>query len=135
MTLRRVLSALVLSALTLTGCSKDPEVAKREFMESGDRYVAEGKMSEAIIEYRNAVQQDPLYGEARVKLAAALRETGDVANALRESIRAADVLATEPKLGAAPTRRWPSIRNTSKPKFSGQTHLQGYGRSTKRSLK
>jgi hypothetical protein len=65
-------AALAAAAVSLTaaaGCSKDPEVAKREYLESGDRYVAEKKFSEAAIEYRNAIQQDARFGEARFKLA------------------------------------------------------------------
>src|SRR5215208_2693000 len=84
---------LVLSvAVALAGCGKDPEVAKREFMRSGQQYVAAGKYKEAIIEFRNAVQQDPRYGEARFALAGALLKTSDVQGAFREYARAADLL-------------------------------------------
>jgi tetratricopeptide (TPR) repeat protein len=73
-------------------CSKDPEVAKREYLRSGDRYASEKKFREAIVEYRNAIQQDPRYGEARLKLGDSYVEVGDVANAYREYLRAADLL-------------------------------------------
>jgi hypothetical protein len=33
--------------------------------------MAAGKINEAVIEYRNAIQADPTMGEARTKLAAA----------------------------------------------------------------
>ncbi len=58
--------ALLLCSGVAAGCSKDPEVAKREYLRSGDAYVEEKKYKEAIIEYRNAVQQDPRFGEARL---------------------------------------------------------------------
>lgn len=83
-------------ALSLSACSKDPEVAKREFLQSGDGYVKQEKYAEAIIEYRNAVQQDPRFAEARQKLAEAYLKVGDAANAYREFIRAADLLPDDP---------------------------------------
>jgi Tfp pilus assembly protein PilF len=70
MVLKTAVLRLTLGAccvMTATACSKDPEVAKREFVASGDRYVSEGKLSEAVVEYRNAWQQDTRYGEARFK--------------------------------------------------------------------
>jgi tetratricopeptide (TPR) repeat protein len=70
-----LLLAAAISALTVA-CSKDPEVAKREYVRSGDAYVAKKQYKEAIIEYRNAVQLDPRYGEARAKLARRLRASG-----------------------------------------------------------
>ena len=50
------------------------------------------RYSEAIIEYRNAVQKDPKSGEARQKLANAYAKVGDTPNAYREYLRAADLL-------------------------------------------
>ena len=74
------------------GCQANPDVAKQEYLKSGDRYVAEKKYSEAIVQYRNALQQDPKFGEARYKLAEAYLKVGDVGDATREYIRAADLL-------------------------------------------
>src|SRR5262245_47551864 len=85
---------LVLAGLVF-GCGKDPEVAKREYMKSGQDYVAAGKLKEAIIEYRNAIQQDPRFGEARFALAGALLKTGDNQGAYREYQRAADLLTKD----------------------------------------
>ena len=92
-------SAILLVPLTLlfatAACSKDPEVVKREYVRSGDAYVAKKQYKEAAIEYRNAVQQDAKFGEARAKLADAYLEAGDVENAVRENIRAADGLPND----------------------------------------
>jgi tetratricopeptide (TPR) repeat protein len=77
------------------GCSRDPEVAKREYVRSGDAYVAKKQYSEAVVEYRNAIQRDPRFGEARAKLADAYFQAGDVENAFREYIRAADLLSND----------------------------------------
>jgi tetratricopeptide (TPR) repeat protein len=76
----------------LAACRHDPAAAKRRFLASGDQYVASGKLAEAIIQYRSAVQEDPRAGDARAKLADAFLGTGDGANALREYVRAADLL-------------------------------------------
>ena len=60
-----------------------------EGLGSGDRYVAEQKYQEAVVEYRNAIQQDPKFGEARYKLAETYAKLQDPRNAYREYIRAA----------------------------------------------
>ena len=84
--------ALLFGTCVAASCSKDPEVAKREYVRSGDAYVAEKKYKEAVIEYRNAVQQDPLFGEARFKLAETYAQEKNVTGAYGEYIRAADLL-------------------------------------------
>jgi tetratricopeptide (TPR) repeat protein len=91
MTGRFLLAAIAL-VLPLAGCSRDPEVAKRRYLESGNQYSANKQHKEAIVEYRNAVKQDPRFGDARLKLAESLVETGDFQNAYREYVRAADLL-------------------------------------------
>src|SRR6266542_4422788 len=85
-------AVLMLVIASVFGCSKEPEVAKRQYVESGDRYTAAKKYPEAIIQYRNAIAQDPRYGEARYKLAEVLASAGDPAGAYREYVRAADLL-------------------------------------------
>ena len=70
--------------IAVGACGKDPEVAKREFLKNGQQYATSGKLKEAIIEYRNAIQQDPRFGEARLALAGALVKTGDNQGAYRE---------------------------------------------------
>ena len=54
---RVILAAVVaFSALSGVSCSKDPEVAKREYLASGDAYFEQKKYAEAVVEYRNAIQ-------------------------------------------------------------------------------
>jgi putative PEP-CTERM system TPR-repeat lipoprotein len=78
--------------MACAACAEDPAVASRQFMDSGNGYYDRGSYQEAIIEYRNAVQQQPTLGEAREKLADAYLKVGDPVNAYRESIRAADLM-------------------------------------------
>lgn len=93
---RPILPALlVLLAAGVVACSKDPEIAKREFVARGDAYVAENRYPEAIIEYRNAVQQDARFGEARLRLADTYAHQGDAVGALGEYVRAADLLVDD----------------------------------------
>lgn len=84
--------ALATVVIAGSGCAKDPDTAKRAFVASGDAYLAHGKTAEAIIEYRNAIQQDPAFAEARLKLSDAYLRAGDRAGAIGELIRAADLL-------------------------------------------
>jgi putative PEP-CTERM system TPR-repeat lipoprotein len=87
MRLRGHWSAIVL-ALALAGCSK----SAAQYFESGNKYFADKKYREAIVEYRNAIQQQANHGEAHLKLAEACMQVGDVQNAYREYVRAADLL-------------------------------------------
>jgi putative PEP-CTERM system TPR-repeat lipoprotein len=83
------LSVLVVVSIS---CSRDPEVAKREYVASGDQFLSQGKVKEAIVQYRNALRYDPRSGEARYKLAEAFVQDHDWARAGREYIRAADLM-------------------------------------------
>jgi tetratricopeptide (TPR) repeat protein len=83
---------LVAVLVVCCGCSRDPKARKAKYLKSGDSYAQQGKLSEAIIEYRNAVQADPVDGDARLKLADAYSTNRDMNNAAREYIRAADLL-------------------------------------------
>ena len=61
----RIVVVIALAAIAAAGCSKDPLKRSRDSIASGDRYAADKKFKEAVIEYRNAVQADPRSGEAR----------------------------------------------------------------------
>jgi putative PEP-CTERM system TPR-repeat lipoprotein len=83
-------------------CSQNVEVAKRKYLESGNKYFAQKKYAEATIQYSNALHQDPRFGEAHLKLADAYRALGNTRAAFPEYIRAADMLPdnTEAQLRA-----------------------------------
>jgi tetratricopeptide (TPR) repeat protein len=84
--------AILVAFAVATGCSKDPGVAAAEYIKSGDRYFDQKKYSEAALQYRNAVQQDPKSGDAHLKLAKTFEATGDLDGAGREFIRAGDAM-------------------------------------------
>ena len=85
-------SLVLCLALGGTSCASNPDEAKRKAVESGDRYVASRNFNEAIIEYRRAIQNDALFGEAHSKLAKTYLAIGDGNSAYGEIMRAADLL-------------------------------------------
>ena len=89
--LARVALAPVLLAVAVS-CARDPEAAKQRAFASAEQYFAAGKFSEAIIEYRNALIDDPRFGRARFKLAESYAATNDLRSAYYEYLRAADLL-------------------------------------------
>src|SRR5262245_21472929 len=86
-----ILCACVL-ALIAASCTHDPQKLKKQYVASGDQYFAKKNYNEAIVQYRNAVAQDGIFGEAHLKLAAAYEANNDLNAALREYTRAADLL-------------------------------------------
>jgi len=91
-TARTSLFVSLVALLLAAGCSRDPEARKQAFYESGVKYAEEGDHRAAIIEFRNAVSIDPVFGAARARLAESYARIGDAANALAEFVRAADLL-------------------------------------------
>jgi tetratricopeptide (TPR) repeat protein len=65
--LRRLCLGLLIAAAV--GCTRDPEVLKRNDLERGDKFVTEKKYSEAVIEYSRALQRDPTFADAYVRIA------------------------------------------------------------------
>lgn len=60
-----VISATV---LTLVSCNTDPNVAKKKYLDLGNKYFDRGKYKEANIMYRRALDKDKRYGPAYYKL-------------------------------------------------------------------
>jgi tetratricopeptide (TPR) repeat protein len=65
----RQLLAAALMAIFLAGCSRDPNVIKQKYVQSGTRYFEKGKYREAAIQFQNAIKLDPRYAEAHYQLA------------------------------------------------------------------
>jgi len=75
----------------LTGCSRDPNVRKQKFLESGDRYFDKGKYREAAIQYANALQVDSRFAQAHYKLGETYLRLGDGNHAVQELSRTVDI--------------------------------------------
>lgn len=83
---------VILAALTLVSCSRDPNVAKKRYLENGNKYFAKGKYKEASIMYRNALQKDQRYGPGYYHLALTDLKLGRIPNALGELRRAIELI-------------------------------------------
>src|SRR4029453_6129113 len=80
-----------LFGLLLTSACTSNEVAKARYLESGNQFFARKDFKNATIQYRNALLKDPRFNDARTKLAEAYERLGDLPNASREFVRAADL--------------------------------------------
>ena len=83
---------VILAALALVSCSRDPNAAKKRYLENGNKYFAKGKFKEASIMYRNALQKDQRYGSAYYHLAQTDLKLGRISNALGELRRAIELI-------------------------------------------
>jgi putative PEP-CTERM system TPR-repeat lipoprotein len=90
MTLRRTLlpfALAALAALLLTGCGKKPE----DMVASAKDYLAKNDHNAAIIQLKNALQENPDLGEARLLLGRAQLQADDLAAAEKELRRALEL--------------------------------------------
>jgi putative PEP-CTERM system TPR-repeat lipoprotein len=76
---------LLLAALTLAACLKD---SPEKLVASAKDYLARGEYNAAVIQLKNALQEAPTHGEARLLLGRALLETRDPVSAEKELRRA-----------------------------------------------
>jgi len=75
------------TALLLAACS---QATPEELVQRAREYQAENEISSAVIELKNALQQNPNFGEARLMLGKLYLTSGDPASALKELERALD---------------------------------------------
>jgi tetratricopeptide (TPR) repeat protein len=87
-------AAVVVAVLVGAACSRDPNVAKRKYVESGNRYYDRGKYKEALIMYRNALKKDPKYGEAYYRSALTEMKLGAWDAAVKDFHRSLDTWPT-----------------------------------------
>src|SRR5688572_30013313 len=87
----RALVAVALVLTALVGCMRDPVAQKQGHLERGNRYLAEGKHNEAIIELKNAIQVDPSFAPALRALGRAYAAKSWYPDAVRELQRAVDL--------------------------------------------
>jgi putative PEP-CTERM system TPR-repeat lipoprotein len=85
------LACVALLVVAAAGCSRNPETKARSHAAKADAYVEQRQLSEAIIEYRNAIKTRPEWAEAHYKLAKAYMRSGDPVKAYGAYSRAADL--------------------------------------------
>jgi len=88
---------LFLSFALLPGCHRDPNVRKQKYMESGQRYSAQGKDKEAIIQYSNALKIDKNFADAYYARAQAFLHVGALSNAYSDLQRTVYLQSTNYK--------------------------------------
>ncbi len=77
-------ATLFIALAVLSGCRGNPDVAKQKYLESGKRYLAQGKMREATIEFSNALKIDRNFPEAHYQLGLTLLRMGRLGQAYSE---------------------------------------------------
>jgi tetratricopeptide (TPR) repeat protein len=87
----RLLLACSLFTALFTGCSRDPNVRKQKYLDSGDKYSAEGRYREASIQYLNAIQIDSRFAQAHYDLSQAYLKLGESSRAFQELNRTVDL--------------------------------------------
>jgi cellulose synthase operon protein C len=75
--LQFALAAVCVLGAMLTGCSRDPNVRKQKYLESGQRYFDKGRYREAAIQFENAIQVDARFADAHYMLSETEMKLGD----------------------------------------------------------
>src|ERR1700675_1059911 len=78
-------------AAMLGGCSRDPNVRKQKYLESGDRYYEKARYREAAIQYENAIQVDARFADAHYKLALTEIKLRQIPSAAQELARTIEI--------------------------------------------
>ncbi|HET9306893.1 MAG TPA: tetratricopeptide repeat protein [Candidatus Sulfotelmatobacter sp.] len=86
----RLLPCLMIVTL-FAACTRDPNVRKQKYFDSGDKYFAQGKYREAVIQYSNAIQIDPRFAQAHYQLSQAYLKMGDSQRAYPELSRTVEL--------------------------------------------
>jgi len=91
----RLVAVFVAALVGLASCSRDPQVVKKRYFESGNKYFEKGRYKEASIQYRNAIKADPKYGAAYYKLALTSLKGGDYGGAVGQLRRAVELVSKD----------------------------------------
>lgn len=91
----RVLAGFALFVLGLLSCNTDPNVAKKRYLEMGNKYYDRGKYKNADIMYRRAIEKDKLFGPAYYKLGLTYYKEGTLTLAVSNLRKAVDLLGKD----------------------------------------
>ena len=85
-------AALILALSGLISCSRDPKAAARGYLESGNKYFAKGRYTEARLMYMRARQKDLRFGDAYYRLGLAEIRLGNYNPAVQAFERAIELI-------------------------------------------
>ncbi|HEY3439184.1 MAG TPA: tetratricopeptide repeat protein [Paludibaculum sp.] len=91
--LRFLLTVMTAVMLLLAGCGRDTETVKKRYLANGEKYLAQGKVKEATIMFRNAIKRDPKFGDAYARLGDAEAKRGELVSAMKAYQRAVELQA------------------------------------------
>src|SRR6185295_1163822 len=96
---RHYLLGVTLLVLSAISCSRSGQY----YLEHGNKLFNEGKLSDASLNYRKAIQKNPKFGEAYYRLGLAQLKEGSMTEAYQSLTQAADLMPgnveVETKLG------------------------------------
>jgi tetratricopeptide (TPR) repeat protein len=89
----RYIVFVVMAALSIgiVGCTRNPDTAKRKYVESGMKYMDQKKYDSAVIQFKKALQVDPKFAEAHYQLAMAQLDLQHFPDAYKELSQAVDL--------------------------------------------
>lgn len=110
----------ITSLVASLGCSRDPNVRKRKYFESGQRYENDKKFREAVIQYSNALRLDKNYPDAHYGLGRTYLKMGSLVSAYAELLRTVSLQPSnmQAQLDLA------SVQITAHKLDDARTHLQ-----------
>ena len=76
---------------SISGCSRDPNVRKQKYLESGKKYEAAKKYKEAVIQFSNALKVDSGFADAHFELGKTYLEMGSMMAGYTELLRTVDL--------------------------------------------
>src|SRR4051812_3029430 len=96
MRFKQAITIFLLTIMGITaGCSRDPNVVKKRYLESGNKYFEKGKFKEARIMYMDALQKDQRYGPAYYRLGLTTLKTGPLVQSVNSFRRAIELLPVD----------------------------------------
>jgi tetratricopeptide (TPR) repeat protein len=80
-----------ITLLLTSGCSRDPNVRKHKYLESGKRYEKDGKYKEASIQFQNALKVDKNFADAHYEMSKTYFKLGQVQPGYMELLHTVDL--------------------------------------------
>jgi tetratricopeptide (TPR) repeat protein len=99
----RIFAVVAVALLALSSCNRDPNVAKKRYVESGNKYFQKGKYKEAALMYRDALQKDRRFGEAHYRLGLTYFKMNNLQEGVRSLRRSIEFL------GPNEANRWDAL--------------------------